>query len=122
MAAYQRAADALEISDCEDIMNKLKKRIQALLQKCVPNAYLRPKAIDSITNYIWNRSCNMALHMLLDDILTSEERHTKLSQQNLNYALDLLEACAGCLRTSGDEIVAELSHYRRTKTFPQKML
>ena len=64
--------------------------------------------------------------MLLDDILTSEERPTsrprpprvqeELSQQEFNYALDLLEACAGCLRTSGDEILAELSHYRRSAT------
>jgi hypothetical protein len=54
--------------------------------------------------------------MLLDDILTAEERPTKLSQQELNYALDLIEACVGCLKTSGDEIVAELSDYRRSAT------
>ena len=118
VAAYQRAAHALENSACEDITNKLKRHVHALLQKCVPNVYLRLYVMDVITDYIWNRSCNVALHMLLDDILTSEERHTKLSQQDLNYALDLLEACAGCLRTSGDEIVAELSHYRRTRKFP----
>ena len=72
--------------------------------------------MEIMTHYIWNRSCNMALHMLLDDILTSEERLTKQKQQELNYALDLLEACAGCLRISGDEILAELSHYRRSAT------
>ena len=54
--------------------------------------------------------------MLLDDILTSEERPKELSQQEFNYVIDLLEACAGCLRTSGDEILAELSHYRRSAT------
>lgn len=116
VAAYQRAADALEISACEDIMNKLKRHVQALLQKCVPNAYVRQHVMDIIMDYIWNRSCNVALHMLLDDILTSEERLTKQKQQELNYALDLLEACAGCLRISGDEILAELSHYRRSAT------
>ena len=67
-------------------------------------------------DYIWNRTCNVALRMLLDDILTSEERPKEFSQQEFNYALDLLEACAGCLRTSGDEILAELSHYRRSAT------
>jgi hypothetical protein len=97
-------------------MNKLKRRIQALLQKCVPNAYLRQNAMDIITDYIWNQSCNMALHMLLDDILTSEERPRNLSQQEFNYVLDLLEACAGCLRTADDEILTELSHYRRSAT------
>ena len=116
VAAYQRAADALEISACESIMNKLKRHVQALLQKCVPNTYVRQIVMDIITDYIWNRSCNVALHMLLDDILTSEERPKELSQQEFNYALDLLEACAGCLRTSGDEILAELSHYRRSAT------
>ena len=53
--------------------------------------------------------------MLLDDILTSEERPKELSQQEFHYVLDLLEACAGC-RSSGDEILAELSHYRRSAT------
>ena len=53
----------------------------------------------------------MALHMLLDNILTTEERPKELSQQEFNYVLDLLEACAGCLRTVDDEILAELSHY-----------
>ena len=112
VAAYQSAAHALENSACEDIMNKLNRHVHALLQKCAPNVYLRLYFMDVITDYIWNRSCNAALHMLLDDILSSEELHTKLSQQNLNYALDLLEACAGCLRTSGDEIVADLTQYR----------
>ena len=98
-------------------MNKLKRRIQALLQKCVPNAYLRQNAMDIITDYIWNQSCNMALHMLLDDILTSEKcREEQLSQQEFNYVLDFLEVCARCLRTSGDEILAELSHYHRFAT------
>ncbi len=54
--------------------------------------------------------------MLLDDILTSEERTEELSQQEFNYVIDLLEACAGCLRTSGDEILAELSNYHRSAT------
>ncbi len=117
VAAYHRAADALEMSACEDIMKKLKRHVQALLQKCVPNAYIRQFVMDIITDYIWNRSCNVALHMLLDDILTRRcTCFTKLSQQELNYALNLLEACAGCLRTSGDEILAELSHYRRSAT------
>jgi len=52
--------------------------------------------------------------MLLDDIVTDEECSTKLSQEELNYAIDLIGACAECLRTSGDEIVAELSDYRRS--------
>ena len=120
VAAYQRAAGAREISACEDIMNKLKRHVQALSQKCGPNVYIQRNVMDIITEYIWNPSCNVALHMLLDDILTSQERLTSLtsrwSQQERNYALDLLEACAGCLRTSGDEILADLSPYRRSAT------
>ena len=57
--------------------------------------------------------------MLLDDTLTSEERLTLqslFSQQERNSALDLLEACLGCLRTSCDEILADLSLYRRSAT------
>ena len=52
VAAYQRAADAHHISASQDIMNKLKRHVQALLQKCVPNAYLRENVLDIITDYI----------------------------------------------------------------------
>lgn len=119
VAAYQRAAGAREISACEDIMNTLKRHVHALSQKCFPNPYIQPRVLEIITKYVWNRSCNVALHMLLDDILTSEERLTLqslLSQQERNSALDLLEACLGCLRTSCDEILADLSLYRRSAT------
>ena len=73
-------------------------------------------ALDSIMNYIWNRSCHMALHMLLDNILTSGEPPKEPSEQESNYALDFLEACAGCLKTSGGEILPELNHYRPSAT------
>ena len=113
VAAYHRAADAFETSACDDIMNKLTRHVRALLEKCVPNAYLQEYVMDVITDYIWNRSCNVALHRVLDDILTS---HAFSSQQELSYVVDLLEACVVCVRTSGDEILAELSHYRRSAT------
>jgi hypothetical protein len=116
VAAYQRAADARENSACEEISKKLKRHLQALVQKCVPNVYIRLNLMNCITDYIWNRSCNVAVHMLLDDILTSEKCRKELSQQEFNYVFDLLEACAGCRRASGDEILAELSHYRRSAT------
>ena len=45
VAAYQRAAHATEQSACADIMNKLKRHAQALLQKCTPRAYLRECAL-----------------------------------------------------------------------------
>ena len=53
VAAYQRAADARENSACEDIMKKLKRHVQALLQKCVPNVYLRLNLMNFNTDYIW---------------------------------------------------------------------
>ena len=114
VAAYQKAANAYEISNGEDIMNKLKSYVQALLQKCVPNVYLRQHVASVITDYIWNRSCNVALHMLLDDIVTSGPCSRTFSQQDLNYTVDLLEHCAGYLKTSYHEILTELLHYRRS--------
>ena len=114
VAAYQKAANAYEISNGEDIMNKLKSYVQALLQKCVPNVYLRQHVASVITDYIWNRSCNVALHMLLDDIVTSGKCSRTPSQQDLNYTVDLLEHCAGYLKTSYHEILTELLHYRRS--------
>ena len=114
VAAYQKATNADEISNGEDIMNKLKSYVQALLQKCVPNVYLRQHVASVITDYIWNRSCNVALHMLLDDIVTSGKCSRTPSQQDLNYTVDLLGHCAGYLKTSYHEILTELLHYRRS--------
>ena len=79
VAAYQRAANASEISNCEDIMNKLKSYVQALLQKCAPNVYIRQHVTSVITDYIWNRPCNVAFRLLLDDICTSGERRSENS-------------------------------------------
>ena len=111
VAAYQRAAHATEQSACADIMNKLKHHAQALLQKCTPRAYLRECALDVVTDYIWNRTCNVAFLMLLDDILTHRWRPENLSQSEITDALGLVEACQHCLRTACDEILADLNHY-----------
>ena len=111
VAAYQRAAHATEQSACADIMNKLKRHAQALLQKCTPRAYLRECALDVVTDYIWNRTCNVAFLMLLDDILTHRWRPENLSQSEINDALGLEEACQHSLRTACDEILADLNHY-----------
>ena len=112
VAAYERAANAYEISNCEDIMSKLLRYVQSLLQKCVSNVYLRQHVTSIITDYIWNRCCNVALRMLLDDIVTSGKRSTTSSQQDLNYTVDLLEHCADYLKTYSDEILTELLYYR----------
>ena len=127
VSAYQRAADHLCRCDesavvlvqkqLKDIRNKAKRHVQALLQKCVPNAYLRLHVMDVITIYIGNRSCNAALNILMDSSAFWTSNY-ELSPQDLKYVLDLLEACAGCVRTSGDEIVAELNHYCLTRTSP----
>jgi len=101
----------------KDIRIGVKRHVQALLQKCAPNAYLRPHVMDVITHYIGNRSCNAALNILLNSSAFWTSNY-ELSPQDLKYVLDLLEACAGCVRTSGDEIVAELDHYCLTRTSP----
>ena len=93
-------------------MDKLLRYVQSLLQKCVSNVYLRQHVTSIITDYIWNRCCNVALRMLLDDIVTSGKRSTTSSQQDLNYTVDLLEHCADYLKTYSDEILTELLYYR----------
>ena len=112
VAAYQRAAHATEQSACADIMNKLKRHAQALLQKCTPRAYLRECALDVVTDYIWNRTCNVAFLMLLNDILTQQWRPEKLSESETNDAVDLIEACTECLRSFSDEILTDLKDLR----------
>ena len=112
VAAYQNAIAELEAAGLENIMNKMKRHTQALHEKCVQDPYLQEDIVDSIADYIWNRSCNVVVHMLIDDTLTSEELRHQLSEQEFDYALNLMEKCAGCLETYRDEIIAELINYR----------
>ena len=111
VAAYQKAAVAAKQSACADIMYTLKSHVQALLEKCVSGAYLRDCAMDVIIAYIWNRTCNMAFLMLLDDIRTHRWHPEDLSQPEINGALELIEACQHCLRTSSNKILTNLKHY-----------
>ena len=62
--------------------------------------------------YIWNRTCNVAFLRVIDDILAQQWHPGELCQQEINDALELIEECMVCLRLAGEEILAELSHYR----------
>ena len=83
-----------------------------IFRKKRKHVYLRQHVTDIITDYIWNRCCKVVLRTLLDDIVTSGKRSTTSSQQDLNCTVDLLEHCASYLKTSSDEILTELLHYR----------
>ena len=116
--AYQKAAHASELSACADIMYTLMSHVQALLQKCIPGAYLQDCAMDVIIDYIWNRTCNMAFLMLLDDILTHRWLPEELSPLEINDALELIAASQHCLRKSCDNILTELKDYICSATEP----
>ena len=113
IALYHRATDA---SNLEDIINTLKGHVQGLLQKCEPNAYLRATIIEVVLEYIWNRTCNMGLKVLLDEFLQSRGWTAKLSPEDRKYFVDIIEASQQCLKTSSEEIVKELSYYHRSAT------
>ena len=110
IAAYHRAVDA---SEHENIINKLKARVQELLRKCVPNAYLREPIIEGVMKHIWNRICNVALAFFLNAFVTSQEAR---SQEERNFAIDILQASLRCLRTSHHKILEELRYCRRSAT------
>ena len=78
IALYHRATDA---SNLEDIINTLKGHVQGLLQKCEPNAYLRATIIEVVLEYIWNRTCNMGLRVLLVEFLQLQGWTAKLSPE-----------------------------------------
>ena len=111
VAAYQNAIDEFDFAGLDNSFMKLKRHTQALHNKCVQYPRRR-MVVHPIADYIWNRCCNVAMHMLIDDTLTSQELHHQLSQQEFDYALDLLEKCEGYLGTHRDQIIAELSHSR----------
>ena len=110
IAAYHRAVDA---SEHENIINKLKARVQELFRMCVPNAYLREPIIERVMKHIWNRICNVALTVFLNAFVTSQEAR---SQEERNFAIDILQASLRCLRTSHHEILEELHYCRRSAT------
>ena len=113
IAAYHRATNA---NDHEDIINKLKRHVQGLLQKCDPNIYFRATIIEIVLEYIWNRTCNMGLRLLLDEFLRPRGWTAKLSPEDRKYFVDIIEASLQRLMTSNEETVKELNYYRRSAT------
>jgi hypothetical protein len=115
VAAYTRATENTDNIACEDIVKKLKAHIHVLLQKCAPHAHLREHAIDIITEYMWNRTCNVAFHRVLDDIITNQASfRSELSQQEIGDALDLMSVCMSILKDASSKMVADLSVCRST--------
>ena len=121
VAAYQRTPYATEPSGCANILYVLKTHVQTLLHKCIPGAYVRDCAMNVITEYIWNRTCNEAFLMLLDDIITEQWPREKLSQSEIYDAIELIETCLRCLTTDHDDILIELKHYCSSATEPPKI-
>ena len=100
-------------------MHTLKSHVQALLKKCRTNAYLQDSALDIIIAYIWIRICNVACLMLRDDNYTHRWLTAKLSQSEINDALELIETCQHCLRNFCDEILTDLKHFSCFATEPR---
>ena len=138
VAVYHQAAENSEDSARLEILDRLRKHILALRGKCVENPRCQPRIIHLISDYIWNRSCNVAMHMLLDAILTSHivtaTEHScnfaallqsiGASQPECECVFNILEACLDRLKTRGEEIIDELTSYHRavkqhTDTQPQ---
>ena len=116
VAAYTRATENTDNIACEDIVKKLKAHIHVLVHKCAPQAYPREHAIDIITEYMWNRTCNVAFHRVLDDIITNQASFRgELSQQDIGDALVLMEVCMCSLKDASNKMVADLSVCRSAK-------
>ena len=122
VAAYQRTAYVTEQSGCAHIVYVLQTHVQALLHKCIPGSYVRDCAMNVIAEYLWNRTCNEAFLMLVDDTITEQWPREKLSQSEIYDATELIETCLRCLTTDHDDILTELKQYCSPATEPPKIL
>ena len=83
---------------------------------------IREHAIDIITEYMWNRTCNVAFHRVLDDIITNQASfRSELSQQEIADALVLMEVCMCSLKDASNKMVADLSVCRSARADEAKL-
>ena len=94
VAAFQRATDADQHLNCDNIKDKIKSYAEALSLKC--HAHMRSAVMKCIHDYIHNRTYNLALKFIVDGSLMAE-RHRfwccMRDDRQRNDCLNIIERC-----------------------------
>ena len=113
VAAFQRATDACEHHQCDDIVCKIKSYAEALAFKSA--AHRRSAIMELIREYIRNRTYDLALQFLLDGSLTAERNRfwsCMRDERQRNDCLSIIEICKHNLKDEGSAMRRELAKVR----------
>ena len=101
VAAYQRATDAGQHRQCDDIVCKIKSYAEALALKSP--AHMRPAIMKLIHDYIRNRTYNLAVKFILDGSLLAERNRFWCCMRDERQRNDCLNIIATCQHHLADE-------------------
>ena len=122
VAAFQRATDATEHSQCVEIASKICAHANGLARRChLQNSSDRRQFMEVIHRYIHNRTCDLAVksvvngafeehHRFWSRLRASEDHHRDGCQRN--ECLTILEICNKTLMHEGQALREEMKKDR----------
>ena len=123
IAAFQKATDATEHSDCEDIAKKTCDYAIALVHK-TPAYRPREELLPLVHQFMENRTYNLAFAHLLNQVFRGEhEREAPFwslaggslaSEAIMQECLQIIERCTDAIRNRADQLRREMDAYRAT--------
>lgn len=112
VAAFQRATDATEHSQCDEIVAKICSYANAIASKMLP--YLRDYMMELIHQYIQNRTYDLAFKSILDGALLEHHRFWSCVSdgRQRNECLNIIEICRNTLNDEGQALRDKLGAVR----------
>ena len=115
IAAFQKATDATEHSDCKEIANKTCDYAIALAHK-TPAYCPREDLLALLYQFMENRTYNLAFTHLLNQVFLSEHERDGpfwiLAELHKQECLRIIEKCIDAIRNRADHLLREMDVYR----------
>lgn len=109
-AAFQKAADATEHSECQNILNKICDYTIALALK-TPAYCGQADFITIVYKYIVNRTHNLAFIAILDQALVSQDSTRMLGGQQREECLLIVDRCLMIIQGNADQLHQAMQVY-----------
>ena len=112
VAAFQKATDATQHSQCNEIAAKLCSYATALAQRTSP--YLRENFLALVYEYIQNRTYDLALKNMVNRVFEDigDGFWSGLSERQRSECLTLLEICTNAVTDHGQALRDEVASLR----------
>ena len=119
IAAFQKATDATEHIQCQDIATKTCDYAIALAHK-TPAYCPREDLLALLHQFMENRTYNLAFTHLLNQLFLSEHERDGpfwiLAELHKQECLRIIDKCIDAIRNQADHLLCEMAEYRANQT------